>query len=325
MTLARSESLVAAQSKKEVELERDTLKKQVNDSQKECNTMKEAMLALAEAEKHRVKTINRLERKLEKAKTSLETVSTLASDAEKQVTSLRDTIDQLQTENMLLSDELKCRKEQIEKECNMHNDKLLTARKEAKKWQLQAEENCIEIKLLQMKLTTAKKSRCGKNLADDIDMASATPKQNDQAEWGLINAFGAEDVTGGSELFNQQTYAHKQSLQTAIMSPAGQSSCRLLYGSSSAEKENQCKTSSPLLIEKICLAKQQRCQKCCLCFKDPSGVMKSCECGQTECNKRAHSTCLAKFKVGNISNSVSHPGTPVTQMPLILCTGLWKK
>lgn len=288
--------------------------------------MKEAMLALAEAEKHRVKTINRLERKLKKAKISLEKVSILATDAEKQVTSLRDIIDQLQADNKLLSDELKSKKEHIEKECNMHNNKLLTAKKEAKKWQLQAEENCIEIKLLQMKLTTAKKSLDGKSLTYDAeDTTCATPKHGSQTNWGLINAFGAEDVTNGSDLFNQQTYVEKQPLQTAIMSPPDPSSCRLLYDSSSAEKENQPNTSSPLLIKKIHYAKQQRYQKCCLCFKDPSGVMKSCECGQTNCDKRAHSTCLAKFKIGSISSSVSHPGTPVTQMPLILCTGLWKK
>lgn len=304
--------MAANESKKEAELECDALRRQIDDSQKECSTMKEAMLALAEAEKHRVKTINKLERKLQRAKSSLKQVTALAKEAEDEASTLRDTIEKLQAENMSLSSELHEKKEYIEKECNKQNEKLMTAKKEAKKWQLQVEENGIEIRMLQMKLETAKKHKRETKI-------STTPNSNSATEWGLINAFGAEDITSGSELFNQQTFAEKQLLQTALMSPPGQSSRQLYYDTN--DKENHSNVSSPLLIHKVRCAKQQ---KCCLCFKDTAGVMKSCQCGQKSCDKRAHSTCLSKYKVGNISSCVSHPGTPLPPMPLILCSGIWK-
>ena len=126
--------MAANESKKEAELECDALRRQIDDSQKECSTMKEAMLALAEAEKYRVKTINKLERKLQQAKSSLKQVTALAKEAEDEASTLRDTIEKLQAENMVLSSELHEKKEYIEKECNKQNEKLMTAKKEAKKW-----------------------------------------------------------------------------------------------------------------------------------------------------------------------------------------------
>lgn len=308
VTLARTESESANDSRGKLALERDALKQQIDDSQKECRTMKEAMLALAEAEKHRVKTINKLERKLQRAKKSLERVSALAKNAEDEASTLRGTIQKLQAENKSLSSELRVKKEYIENECNKQNEKLMTAKKEAKKWQLQVEENGIEIKMLQM------------NPASRTDITCSTPNPNGITEWGLINSFGAEDITVGSELFNQQTFAEKQPIQTALMSPPGKSSRQLSYASD--DKENQPNGSSPLLIHRVRCSKQQ---KCCLCFRDPAGVMKSCQCGQKDCNKRAHITCLSKHRNGNVSSCVSHPGTPNPPMPLILCTGIWKE
>jgi hypothetical protein len=296
--------MAANESKKEVEEERDMLQRQVGDYQKECSTMKEAMLALAEAEKYRVKTIQRLERKLQRAKVSLEKATVSAKNAEDEAATLRNALEKLQSENDSLSAELHDKREYVEKECNKQNDKLMTARKEAKKWQLQVEENCIEIKMLKLELATAKKFGRKEQSKDLV----ITP--NDAANWELINALGAEDIASGSELFCQHTFAEKQP-------------CQLLYLTSPHEKENKPNASSPLLTEKIRCAKEQ--QKCCLCFKDASGVMKSCQCGQQTCEKKAHATCLSKYKVGNISSCVSHPGTPLPPMPLILCAGLWKK
>ena len=328
VTIARTESMVATESKKEVELERDLLKQQVNESKKECNVMKEAMVALAEAEKCRVKTIHRLEKKLQKAKNLHNEATASAKVADKEAASLTDRIEKLEAENISIkaenesiSAELEDKKKWIERECNKHRDKLMTAKKEAKKWQLQVEENSVEIQMLQMKLTTAKKSN---KQQSDYCSDPLTPSPDGEANWGLINAFGAEDITNGSELFNQQTCAEKQPLETVLFSPPGQSSRQLSYVQTSTDKENQPNNnSSPLLIEKIRSAKQQ--SKCCLCFKEAGGVMKSCQCGQRNCNKRAHAACLAKYKVGSISACVSHPGTPLPPMPLILCAGVWKK
>jgi hypothetical protein len=314
VTLARTESIAANESKKEAEEERDKLKKRVVDSERECKAMKEAMLALAEAERHRLKAIRRLESKLKRAKALLEEATNSAVDAEKTASALRNTIEVLQAENKLLSDEINDKKDHFTKECNKHKEQLMTAKKEAKKWRLQVEENAVEISMLELKLATARKS------ARKMPLDNQASVTNEESNFALINAFGAEDVSKGSELFTQQTFATKLPVQTSLKIPPSSRQLSYNYSSPSnlCEKENQPNNCDP---NRASLAKKY---KCCLCFKDTTGVMRSCQCGQTSCDKRAHATCLAKYKIANVG-CVSHPGTPIPQMPLILCTGVWKK
>jgi chromosome segregation ATPase len=61
----------------------------------------------------------------------------------------------------------------------------------------------------------------------------------------------------------------------------------------------------------------RKSSSCCLCFKSASGLMKTCQCGKPNCDKRAHSTCLAGVKSSMMS--ISHPGTPSPRLPVILC------
>jgi len=57
--------------------------------------------------------------------------------------------------------------------------------------------------------------------------------------------------------------------------------------------------------------------KCCSCCnRDAFGLMKRCQCGDPSCQKRAHLSCAQKIKS---SFSVSYPGTPAPQLPLVLC------
>ena len=174
--------------------------------------------------------------------------------------------------------------------------------------------------MLKLKLATAKKASRKEAIRNQV---SSTPTA---ASLGLINTFGAEDVTYSSEVFTQRTASNVAS-QPYLQSPLDTSSRQLSYlylsPSNSCEKENKANHDSRLLQQNL-TSKNQR-QKCCLCFKDTAGVMKSCQCGKNSCDKRAHATCLAKYKVGNISSCVSHPGTPLPPMPLILCNGLWNK
>ncbi|CAB9518017.1 expressed unknown protein [Seminavis robusta] len=57
---------------------------------------------------------------------------------------------------------------------------------------------------------------------------------------------------------------------------------------------------------------------CSVCFKDAYGLMKSCQCGNPQCDKRAHITCANRI---NPAPSVSHPGTPAAKLPVVLCSG----
>lgn len=57
---------------------------------------------------------------------------------------------------------------------------------------------------------------------------------------------------------------------------------------------------------------------CCICFKAAFGLMKACQCGKPDCDKRAHLTCANRINPGP---SVSHPGTPAAKLPTVLCAG----
>lgn len=55
---------------------------------------------------------------------------------------------------------------------------------------------------------------------------------------------------------------------------------------------------------------------CCLCFKAAYGMMKTCQCGNSHCKKRAHNLCVKQV---HAPPSVSHPGTPAPLLPIVLC------
>lgn len=56
-------------------------------------------------------------------------------------------------------------------------------------------------------------------------------------------------------------------------------------------------------------------RQCCVCLKLASGLMKSCQCGNSSCDMRAHSACLGN----SAGRSIAHPGTPSPSLPIILC------
>lgn len=51
---------------------------------------------------------------------------------------------------------------------------------------------------------------------------------------------------------------------------------------------------------------------CSICLKNAYGVMKTCQCGEPACDKRAHANCLPKH---TSVSSVSHPGSSIPQLP----------
>ena len=148
VTLAQRNSIAAKDSKKESKTELDILKKKVYEYVNKRSSMKESMMALVEAEKHRVKTICQLELKMQCVEASLAEATNVAIDMHKFESQAKNTL--LCT---LLDNKTQC----LARECKKHSHNLMTAKMEAKKWQLQVEENAIEIKMLKLKLATAQK------------------------------------------------------------------------------------------------------------------------------------------------------------------------
>jgi hypothetical protein len=61
---------------------------------------------------------------------------------------------------------------------------------------------------------------------------------------------------------------------------------------------------------------------CCICFKQSLGIMKTCQCGDKSCRKKAHANCVKNSAPGP---SVSHPCTPAPKLPVVLCGSVMSK
>lgn len=264
---------------------------------------------------------NTREDDLNRAQAALVASKSSAAEAE---ASLKSIIDRLIKENNSLRAQMEDDEERTN-EMVRQNEALNTAKKEVKKWQIKCEEDAVEIRMLKMEIASVKKQAEEPETQPPLDNRNDSSMVGD-ANFSLINAFGAEGVSDGSEHFSQQTFVSKLRIQTLLKSPPGSSSRQLSYNKasntqSSFENENLLELNAQDHVKK----RHIKSSKCSLCFKDAAGVMKSCQCGKSDCHKRAHTACLAKYKVGSISSCISHPGTPNPPMPMILCDGIWKK
>ena len=102
---------------------------------------------------------------------------------------------------------------------------------------------------------------------------------------GQINAYGAEDLSGDSNL--------RMHMSTAPDSSPKQLCFR------AAPREGMCRV----------------CDRACA-----SGVsVRECQCGDRDCAIWVHTSCLANRK--SVTKSLSHPGTPIPPERVILCRG----
>ena len=76
-------------------------------------------------------------------------------------------------------------------------------------------------------------------------------------------------------------------------------------------------TTIPTITEKENIGVQSG-ELCCVCYKPSIGIMKICQCGSKQCQKKAHTNCI-KFMNTPAGPSVSHPGTPAPKLPIVLC------
>ena len=142
----------------------------------------------------------------------------------------------------------------------------------------------------------------------DLQMSEVATPPN-VAKLEHINSLGAEYGTKDSK---SSDHASKVPLKAIFPGTPDNSSRQLSFASNtlfSPGKENNENTQTMD-------AEQPACS---LCFRPPrrNGIVRRCQCGNKNCSKWAHATCLVNIK--SVSTSVSHPGTPAPALPTILC------
>ena len=339
-----SELMRAVRVKKEAEEERDVLKSRAEMSEKLVRTLNEKvvdyqgkirllkkdLMEIEELGKVRSDRTLRIESELQDARATLLEATSAASEAESTVTSLRSVIEELRKENESLHLQMNDSRVTISIDKEKQNESLMAVEKEVQKWKMKCEQEEEEIRKLKMDKTSAEKqldqlkSRIAsleRRLNDESKetsllgisqsgLSAATPSVFDL---GLINSFGAKEVSIDTDASHQHKYVSKLPLRESMIAHFDSSSRHLTFSSSnslySAEKEN----SSNINVQHIyggTKRKVVKSNRCCLCLQDASGLMKSCQCNKINCDKRAHAACILNNKT---SSNVS--------ITTILCDG----
>ena len=156
--------------------------------------------------------------------------------------------------------------------------------------------------------------RCGEGMEEGIEVLTNDDKTPKNTDLDAINSLGAEDV----DELDLADHVSKIPLKAVCQMP--DSSSKQL----SFIRPTEALTPTRKTKEKGKAKENQASGECSLCFRQPksNGVVKYCQCGKASCNKWAHRTCLMNRK--SVS-SVSHPGSPMPNMPTILCDGIYCK
>jgi len=159
-----------------------------------------------------------------------------------------------------------------------------------------------------------KKVEWTESCGEGMEVIEVLTNDGKNTDLDAINSLGAEDV-GELELAD---HVSKIPLKAVCQMP--DSSSKQL----SFIRPTEALTPTRMTKEKGKSKENQASGECSLCFRQPktNGLVKYCQCGKASCNKWAHRTCLLNRK--SVS-SVSHPGSPMPNLPTILCDGIYCK
>jgi hypothetical protein len=300
--------------------DRQALVQTSQQQQQELTRLEHAQTERDAMERARKERADKVEHEWRQAQSMLVDATGGQAAAEQTQALLKETILELQCANKNLHGELWQQQESSRKEKDRLHDALTKAEKEAQQLRIQDEASGEDMQRLRLDKMAAEKQVS--QLKSRIvglerrlkDVASGSVVSPDAASNGNGNnntnsaisdiciGLGAPNDTSSSSGGGGSTNGLGFSL------PPLSGSSRMSLGSSgSTGQEN----SNNVTVVPA--------KSCSICFKAAFGLMKSCQCGQSDCAKRAHIHCASRIHPGP---SVSHPGTPAPRLPLVLCTAV---
>jgi predicted nucleic acid-binding Zn-ribbon protein len=228
-----------------------------------------------------------VEKELREARTLLVDASTTAADTESTLSNLNETIHILQDENKSLHDKMEQVQDRARVEQERLQEALDMAQKTAQELRLQATAHDQEIQRV-----FSEKAGCEKQIVQlKTRITNLEKRLKDTASFMSPPTAPKGNAAISSETESQRSRTNSSAAKSFRIPP-------LTPGNASDIAASTTKI-------------------CCLCNRVASGLMKSCQCGQANCDKRAHSTCISARGSGS---SLSHPGTPAPRLPLVLCS-----
>ena len=318
----------------------------------ELSKLKKNIAERNDVEQARMDRMNRLENELRDSRSMLVDVTSAAKDAESTNFDLQNTIQHLQRENKALHGKIEEVMDSSMRDKTKLQESLGQEESEAQKLRMKAtidQEELYRIKLDQLsseKKTTQLKNKISKlegRLKDAIASAGiVTPNDENSkpcSQSSINSALKTSSASSSYKTPKSRTNSHfnmNNQLDSGVISKSGDSSFiipplrpitpKAGYSFSKPEymkgKENRSMSNMNKATNKSFRggagSSKLSSMKCSICNKNAYGMMKSCQCGDANCNKRAHAHCIAGK---NPSPSVSHPETPAPRLPCILCLG----
>jgi hypothetical protein len=293
--------------------DRKTLVQNSQQQQQELTRLGHVHMERDAMERARKERADKVEHEWRQAQIMLVEATGGQAQAEQTQALLKETILELQCANKSLHENSWQQQESSRKEKDRLHDALTKAEKEAQQLRIQEEASGEDMQRLRLDKMAAEKqvsqlkSRVA-GLERRLKDAAASPgglvspdassnNTNDAISTICVGLGTPNDTTSnasGSSSINGLGYSL----------PPLSGSSRLSLGGGGQENSNNV------------VAPTKSCSICC---KAAFGLMKSCQCGQSGCDKRAHITCASRINPGP---SVSHPGTPAPRLPLVLCTAV---
>ncbi len=281
--------------------ERETLVRQTQHLEQECDVLKREKLETNVMEQARKDRADKVEQEWRKAQTLLvEATSGQAATLQTQA-ALEKTVTALQTANAEVHASLKEQQRLARDEKHRLTEALGQVEKEAQRLRIAAE--ATDEQMARYHANQAVAEQQIQQLKTRLSHAEKSLKEAVATTTTPMSTNAAPDAmtTTTTPIIPNQLSFQLPPLTTTL---------------ASGKKESFSNTTSvPTITEKENLGVQNG-ELCCVCYKPCGGLMKSCQCGNTRCHKKAHAHCCKTAPAGP---SVSHPGTPAPKLPIVLC------
>ena len=297
------------------------LTNKLDDSRDLIRALRKDIQQSKELDKSRTQRALRMENELSETRQSLMDASSAACEGESTVASLRSVIEELRRENGQLHENIASHRDAAIKERSKQNDREEFEEREAQKLRLKIDDQEDVIRTLKLEKASLqkqneqmKKRRLSSGFNEDgrkdsTTSLTSTITPSSSSDLGLINSLGGKDECVedlDKDMKNKEVLKLPKRATSKSTAPDTSSTPRhLTYSAQPAQKQNKQSVASSNGISR---QKTPRPNVCCVCNRE-GGMLLSCQCGSTGCDKRAHILCISNVRKGNDNG------------PTILCDG----
>ena len=309
----------------QLDQERRKLQSTLAERESDLGKTKKIIIEKEDMEKARIQRTTRLENELRESKSILVDVTSSAAELEANASMLQGTIKELQSENKTLHETIQTTIETSRIEKDRLHKSLVTSESDAQRLRITCGAHEEELNKLRLdKISTDKEILQLKNRLVSLEKRS-TETSPDNDSQGRIKRLSDPPVPSLGISKRSLNHLPVSSNDSSTLGASRRSDPKAdVPVPNGLNKENNSNSGNTNNV--VGRSRRRRksigggaplsSMKCCICFKNAYGIMKSCQCGDISCKKKAHASCVASKTP---LHSVSHPGTPAPVLPCILC------